>query len=313
MIEFAFSQMTGRRAAQEDALDVLPLDASAAVLVVADGMGGHVGGRIASTISVRSFLEAVRTSSAPWDERLDAGLKSANAALRQEADRSPDLNGMGSTLVGAIVSEAGLGWISIGDSALYLYRAGDLTRLNEDHSFGAYLDQQARDGLISAEAAAVDRRRNHLFYALLGDELEHYERFSGFRDLRPGDVVLVASDGLKTLPDERIAAIVADHAAGPVDRLVDDLIAAVETEDRERQDNVSIIAARIGAPADGGTTTAFVNAPPPILMNSFAEPPLPRRKPSPIARFRGAILAILTVLVLCAIAVGAAQFLKGGG
>jgi serine/threonine protein phosphatase PrpC len=289
-------------------------------MVVADGMGGHVGGRVASTICARSFLESVRASSAGWEQRLEDGLNRANEALRQEAENQPDLNGMGSTLVGAVVSEAGLGWISIGDSALYHFHAGTLSRLNEDHSFGAYLDQQARDGLMTSEAAANDRRRNHLFYALLGDQLEHYERFSGFRDLQPGDLILLASDGLKTLSDEHIAEIVNRFSARPIEELVAELLLAVESENRDRQDNVSIIAARIAgttvvrrasrrAPPDVPTAVAPPTRPtasqPPLLLS-----PKPPSPPVETRKYRLLIAGVIitVVAIVAALIVGFNQF-----
>ncbi len=282
MIEFASGQITGKRAAQEDALDVLrlgdaaplfgaplgddavqrpnPVSATAAidpgvVLAVADGMGGHVGGRIASSLSIRAFLSTVAQSADhaggdDWGRRLEAGLLEANAALARATAADPGLDGMGSTLTGAIVSASGIGWISIGDTALYLYQNGILTRLNEDHSFGAYLDSQVREGLMTPEAAAGDRRRNHLFYALLGDHLDHYEPFSGFRPLRPGDLVIVASDGLKTLSDDDIRDQLAQLSGASTDGIVKALLDAVAAADRERQDNVSLVVARIGMTTD---------------------------------------------------------------
>lgn len=279
MIEFASGQITGKRAAQEDALDVLrlsdvsssfgalssegvtlaaePVTTTAAldpgvVLAVADGMGGHVGGRVASTLSIRAFLSAVanaewQTGMLDWGKRLEAGLLEANSALSRATAENPGLDGMGSTLTGAVICESGIGWVSIGDTALYLYRGGVLTRLNEDHSFGAYLDSQVRDGLMTPEQAASDRRRNHLFYALLGDTLDHFESFSGFRALYPGDVVLVASDGLKTISDEDLAVKLGHLKEKRADKIVRTLLDDVAAADRDRQDNVSIVAARIGA------------------------------------------------------------------
>ena len=341
MIEFASGQITGRRAAQEDALDVLQLGAAAPVsapavngstplgnglvMVVADGMGGHVGGRVASTLSVKAFLDTVRTSSSAWAERLEAGLNAANDALRLETESHPDLSGMGSTLVGAVVSEAGLGWISIGDSALYLYRAGTLARLNEDHSFGAYLDQQARDGLMTTEAAAADRRRNHLFYALLGDHLDHYERFSGFRNLVEDDLVVVASDGLKTLPDEKLGELLAQFTMRPIDDVVAELLKAVETEDRERQDNVSIIVARISRPSfpsnnmhrDAPTADRNASHRPPAPPLSPLPPSPPSLPSSPGAvvrmsprarRMRIIVVAAVALLVAGIVALGVVHF-----
>ncbi|MDR3497101.1 MAG: protein phosphatase 2C domain-containing protein [Ancalomicrobiaceae bacterium] len=260
--EFASDQIQGKRAAQEDSLGALiliPANASSGerqrsgraeelVLVVADGMGGHVGGRIASSLSSQSFLDTVDGTEGDWQERLEQALLAANDALRAQTDTDPDLVGMGSTLVGVILNQNGLGWVSVGDSGLYLCRGGELLRLNEDHSFGFYLDQQARDGIIPQEVAALDRRRNQLFHALLGDPLDHYERFRGFRVLRDGDLILLASDGLKTLSDERIAAILSSEPKALAESLVRGLLAAVEAENFARQDNTSLIVVRVHDP-----------------------------------------------------------------
>ena len=259
LFEFASGQIQGKRSAQEDTIDVLvpaalgdaPGELARAgtaptvVSVVADGMGGHVGGRIASNLSSKYFLDAVAKTGGSWGERLDAGLHHANEVLRDATERRPDLHGMGSTLVGAILTDSGLGWVSIGDSGLYLQRNGRLQRLNEDHSFGAYLDEQAAQGLIPPEVAAADRRRNQLFHALLGYPLDHYESFSGFIELAPGDVVVLASDGLKTLTDRAIGSIIDSHRELSPERIVAALLDAVEAAGRERQDNTSVILARV--------------------------------------------------------------------
>lgn len=321
MIEFASGQITGRRAAQEDALDVMPLESVGAkpeaargeltapldtglIMVVADGMGGHVGGRVASTICVQSFLNSIRKSEAGWDKRLEEGLNAANLALRQEVDSRPDLSGMGSTLVGAVVGEQGLGWISIGDSALYHFHNGTLERVNEDHSFGAYLDAQAREGLMTADAAANDRRRNHLFYALLGDDLDHFERFSGFRALVPGDIVMAASDGLKTLSDEEITALLRANADRPLNDIIAALFSAIERVDRDRQDNVSIVLARLNGntehQVDKAAPEAASGLPPtaPIQMPS----PAPPMRPG-IVRFAGIAIVALAALLAVSLAI----------
>lgn len=268
--EFASGQIQGKRAAQEDTVDVLlPSDshekpgelcragaAAAVVVVVADGMGGHVGGRIASNLSSKYFLDAVNKTPGSWGERLDQALIQANDILRTATEKRPELDGMGSTLVGAVVNQHGIGWVSIGDSGLYLFRDHALVRLNEDHSFGAYLDEQVRQGLLAPEHAAMDRRRNQLFHALLGDPIDHYERFAGFRDLRPGDAVLLASDGLKTLSDETVGRLIAEHEDESAEQLVVRLLEAVDAENRERQDNTSVILVKVRDGVAPGRTPA---------------------------------------------------------
>ena len=240
------------------------------VVVVADGMGGHVGGRIASNLSSKYFLESVDQTDGDWSSRMDAAMQRANDVLRNATDARPELAGMGSTLLGGVLGEQGIGWVSVGDSGLYLCRDGVLHRLNEDHSFGAYLDQQAREGLIPPEVAATDRRRNQLFHALLGEPLDHYERFSGFRDLAVGDVILLASDGLKTLSDERIGAIISANSTLSPEHLVDQLLRAVEAENRERQDNTSLIVVRV-ASLDGGDPQRTVDHPTTVSLSQARE------------------------------------------
>ncbi|MDR3372866.1 MAG: protein phosphatase 2C domain-containing protein [Ancalomicrobiaceae bacterium] len=268
------------------------------MLVVADGMGGHVGGRIASSVSLQSFLDTVDGTRGDWQDRLEQALLNANEALRIQTDMDPDLVGMGSTLVGSILNQNGLGWVSVGDSGLYLCRGGELLRLNEDHSFGYYLDQQARDGIIAPEVAALDRRRNQLFHALLGDPLDHYERFRGFRLLRDGDLVLLASDGLKTLADDQIAEVLSSDATAPVEVLVRRLLGAVEAANFARQDNTSLILVRVREPnpepertqvparaLDWSTETPTTQ--PPRSTATAPAPTVSAPVPSPVPEFDG--------------------------
>jgi serine/threonine protein phosphatase PrpC len=255
--EYACGQIQGKRSAQEDTVELLALPSGGAeplqgpcnrfVAVVADGMGGHIGGRVASQVTAKAFLRAVSETDGPWADRMNRALLTANSALRDACDDCPDLVGMGSTLIGAVFAIEGVGWVSIGDSGLYLVREGVVKRLNEDHSFGAYLDAQASSGLITASEAASDRRRNRLFHALLGEPLEHFEEFAGFHALHDRDVLVLASDGLKTLDDSRIAALVVSHAQDSCRVLVEALLAAIEAVEHDRQDNASVVVLRVRA------------------------------------------------------------------
>lgn len=292
LFEFASGQTQGKRTAQEDTVDVLlPSEsaekpgelarvgaAGALVVVVADGMGGHVGGRIASNLSSKYFLDAVNKANGSWAERLDQAMVQANEILRSATEKRPELDGMGSTLVGAVVNESGLGWVSIGDSGLYLFRKGELIRLNEDHSFGAYLDDQVKQGLLTPEQAAQDRRRNQLFHALLGDPLDHYERFGGFKDLEPGDAVLLASDGLKTLTDEQVGGLIGRHLADAPEAIVTRILDAVDAENRDRQDNTSVILVKVreGVAPSREVVHDLSTTVPLSVLTSDAEEPISR-------------------------------------
>lgn len=276
--EFASAQIQGRRSAQEDAVEVAlpgapteiaPGSAERLVIAMADGMGGHVGGRIASSIVSKRFVESVGGGET-WAEKAVAALAQANQALRAATDKRPELDGMGSTLVGASIDRDGLAWVSVGDTGLFRLRGDVYERLNEDHSFGAYLDEQAANGLITPEAAAQDRRRNQLFHALLGDPIEHFECRGQRLDVAPDDMVLLATDGLKTLEDAAVGAFLASHRDLPVVDLVRALLDAVEAADRPRQDNTTLflLRARDGEMPDAPSISRMVGP----LLRGVREP-----------------------------------------
>src|SRR5580692_418514 len=136
----------GARSQQQDSVRVRWLaDEQAWLIALADGMGGHAAGDLASKIAVDSF---VGTFAARRDEQDDLGqafqlaLEDANARIAAVQSARPETSGMGTTLVAAHVSREGLRWISVGDSLLLLYRDGGLTQLNEDHSLRGVSPEQ---------------------------------------------------------------------------------------------------------------------------------------------------------------------------
>lgn len=257
MERVASGQRLGRRDAQEDAVTVLPLTpedpTSELLLMLADGMGGHAGGDVASQLAIAQFgthFTEVSENMRPRG-RLREALDAANEALRQEIAANAALKGMGCTFIGALVSQGRLVWVSVGDSALFLLRNGALTKLNADHSlYGDLLEQVGRGEITQAEADAHPQR-NALRSALAGNAIPMVD--TNAITLEPGDVIVVASDGLDTLDRDEIAQIVQDRyrtGAGAVERA---LLDAVEARDRPRQDNTSVIVLReAGAPTSSG-------------------------------------------------------------
>ena len=147
----AAEQLLGAREVQEDDfgfIDGATLDPGGQhpVVVVADGMGGHASGEIASRLAVRAFVEAYGTEGRPSD-RLRTGLDHANRAIDDAIRENLSLGGMGTTLVAAAVTTDGLEWVSVGDSPLLIYRDGRLKRLNEDHSMAPVSRPCARSTL----------------------------------------------------------------------------------------------------------------------------------------------------------------------
>ena len=101
---------------------------------LADGMGGHAGGALASDTACTTFLAAYGSSSGSVPARLDEAMQLANQAIAAQVQENPSLSGMGCTLIGTTFSAPGIEWVSVGDSPLFLIRGGEILLLNEDHS-----------------------------------------------------------------------------------------------------------------------------------------------------------------------------------
>jgi len=250
-IRHAHGQSQGQRERQEDEVghisgNTLDPLGNHSVLVVADGMGGHAAGDAASQAAVRGFLAAYGTRGQPHD-RLRSGLDRANAAIAEETESHPEWSGMGTTLVAAAVAEAGLQWISVGDSLLCLFRDGKLERLNEDHSMRPVIAELRARG----DAETDFYRPNQLRSVLMGDEIAKIDAPEEPFPLKAGDFVVLATDGLETLSDEEIASLLAGDAAGPA-AACQALLAAVEAKDHPRQDNTSLFVVEVEA--DSTTT-----------------------------------------------------------
>jgi PPM family protein phosphatase len=220
-------------------------DGGSLAAVLADGMGGHVGGALASRIVCETFLIACQQSETAATDRLIGALDAANDALAERIRVNPLLSGMGSTLVGVLLDEAGLSWISVGDSPLYLWRRGGLARLNEDHSVGGELDALAAEGHISRVEAAADPRRHMLRSAVIGEDLELIDLPARPLPLEPGDCVVIASDGILTLEENEVERTVTAYAGDGAEAVAAALIRAVEHIRDPFQDNTTIIAVRV--------------------------------------------------------------------
>lgn len=239
----------GARRYQEDAAMISP-DVSAQggdapdrlVAVLADGMGGHAGGAVASRLVCETFIDSIKRAAGGSRERLRSALDAANVAIAEHVAKIPALRGMGSTLVGTLFGPEGLEWVSVGDSPLYLYRNGEIALLNEDHSLAPLLDQLAAEGRLSEEEARADPRRHLLRSAVTGEELELVDLSRQPLPLHVGDCVLLASDGIHTLDMQEIARIVTGYLSSGPEALVEALVRNVELAGDPHQDNVTVVA-----------------------------------------------------------------------
>ena len=254
---FAARQITGTREYQEDDFGLVePSDGgsdSSVVLLLADGMGGHVGGATASATVIRTFAEQYSTSEGSIPDRLRACLSAANEAIAKTIEENPGLDGMGSTLIAAVVSPLGLEWISVGDSPLWLFRSGGLQRLNADHSMAPALAKLVNEGRMTAQDAATDPNRHALRSAVVGEEISLVDVSPQPVPIQQDDHVLLGSDGLFTLDEDELARILDKSNETSPAELADTIVQAVEDAGHVRQDNTTVllyapVASRIGPP-----------------------------------------------------------------
>jgi serine/threonine protein phosphatase PrpC len=237
----------GARDYQEDAITAdFPVGAEAGFVVLADGMGGHAAGDVASKIVLTEVyselkfhfadVEAFETR-APEILRNVADL--ANETLRQHTRSHPETEGMGATLVVPCLVENRLWWISVGDSPLYLYRGGKLSQLNEDHSMAPQIDFMVKSGLMDAETAANHPDRNCLISVLMGTRIPKVDCPAKPYELRAGDIVICSSDGLQFLTDAQIERVVGKYAKKRSTEIAERLLEELQKLDDPDQDNIS--------------------------------------------------------------------------
>lgn len=245
--------------------DNFALDPELGLLIVADGMGGHNSGEIASDLAVttiREFArkmlggdknmvpEGAREGLSVRGRQLDYFVRAANTLIYEKGRASAPDAGMGTTVVAALADCRSLTVAHVGDSRLYLWRKGRLEQLTEDHSL---VGDQVRRGLIAPEEASKSNLQNVLTRAL-GAEAEVTVDVSD-HPLLPGDVVLLVSDGVcKMLPDPAIARAVAEDPSPA--RVVSALIE--KSRAAGGHDNITVVAARVPSNA-GGRFKGFVS------------------------------------------------------
>ena len=220
------AQHQGARPYQEDSWALRTLADGTVLAVLADGMGGHVGGATASRLAVGGFVMAIENG-----RDLAEALETANQAIGTAVSRDSKLESMGATLVGVVVSATEARWISVGDSPLFLVSNGGIERLNADHSMVPQIEALVARGIITADEAAQHPGRHTLREAVMGHPLTLIDE--GRRPLARGDRLLVCSDGILTLDQADLVREVNE----PVQRLIDAVLAVGEP----RQDNVTII------------------------------------------------------------------------
>jgi PPM family protein phosphatase len=238
------------RAGNEDAyLIEVPL------FVVADGMGGHIAGDVASSTAVQTIAEHLRAADAADPETLAQLVRDANAAIWDKAQSDVSLSGMGTTCTLVLIDGERAHIAHVGDSRAYRLRSGALERLTQDHTLVA---RMVKEGRLRPEEAERHPQRNMITRALGVDPDVRVDLTAV--DLDEGDRLLLCSDGLPSMVqedsiEEALAAETDPQAAA--DRLVD------MANEAGGEDNITVVVIDVAADGSGPATAGRVRTEPP--------------------------------------------------
>lgn len=215
------------------------------IFIVADGMGGHAAGEVASEMTVQIIsreLHDLRDADGAAEERVSDSIRLANRAVYERTMQESDKQGMGTTASVLLVSGNRYLIGQVGDSRIYLLRDGALKQLTKDHS---YVQEQVDAGLLTPEQARYHPYSNVITRCVGASDAVDPDTYSG--DLKPGDTFLVASDGLTGMVDDRrLQQLLLSRASAG--RVVDALIA--EANYRGGLDNITAIVVQITGVGD---------------------------------------------------------------
>jgi len=239
----------GRACARKGNEDALCLNDEQRLYVVADGMGGHAAGEVASRVAVDAIAEFVELTGGnqeiTWpfglDEtisyegnRLKTAVRHANTRVIEATRESAEYEGMATTVAAVLVDGDIANLAHVGDSRIYLWNGESIEQLTRDHS---WVNEQIENGAISPEQARSHPLRNVVTRALGGRADLVVDIQS--RRMAPGDMLLLCSDGLTTMvPDDGIARILRE-SEGDVARAASALVS--EANERGGEDNITVV------------------------------------------------------------------------
>ena len=240
------------------------------LFVVADGMGGHAGGDVASSLAISRLEDLDRTydSTAEAERALRDAISDAAVDLVDTVTRRPELAGMGTTVSALIMVDDYAVIAHIGDSRIYLYRDGALTQITTDHTF---VQRLVDSGRITPEEARYHPRRSVLM-RVLGDMDTDPEVDTFIMPTQPGDRWLLCSDGLSGVVDDPHTAKAMALGLAP-GRTADTLLK--QALDGGAPDNVTIVIVDVGGqhPLFSGTPTIVGSASNPVGVEVPAAAP----------------------------------------
>lgn len=255
------------------------------LFAVADGMGGHRAGDVAS----RTAVEVVVQQLGGGDEALTEAVREANREVFQKAGSNPDFKDMGTTMTAMLVRDGSTHLVHVGDSRAYLLRAGELRRLTEDHSLVA---RMVREGRITPAQAEYHPQRSVLEKALgIGSDIDVD---ATTLDTEPGDRILLCSDGLTNVLDDQ------------------DILRILQEERDPTKAAKRLVTDAVRGGANDNVTSVVVDLPGEPRAPAAGAAPAPKKKRrGRRGLMAGLVLAILLVAALSARAVVSAPWWVG--
>lgn len=251
----AVESIAGQRPYQEDSVLAQKLTDGRLLVAVADGMGGHAAGEVASALALETLVSALEAGN-----DLGIAFAMANTEVHERA-REPGKQGMGTTLVAALVEDGEYTLANVGDSRVYALTNQGIRQLTEDHSFVAEAVKRGQ----SLEEAMATPWRDALTRSIGTEEEVDIDVFGPF-PVSDDSALLICSDGLyKTLEDEDLRTIFMGSSGpkGAAQTLVS------EAFDRGSDDNISVVIAEYGEVERGDLGTIPLEYEPPADMPDF--------------------------------------------
>lgn len=246
------------------------------LFVVADGMGGHIAGDVASSTAVDVILSKSETASASDPQTLADLIRSANAAIWDKAHNDPDLRGMGTTCTLVLLNENRAHIAHVGDSRAYLLRGGSLQQLTEDHTLVA---RMVKEGRLQPEEAEHHPQRSIITRALGVDS--DVEVDLDLLELQPGDRLLLCSDGLSGMIDgESIRSTLADNSDPQA--AADELVRRANEAGGE--DNITVVIVDVTDGPQTSTTRTATARSAPVASTTDQSPSVSGERPAPVSQ-----------------------------
>ena len=204
------------------------------VFIVAAGMGGHKAGDYASKVTVETIVEEIlKSEEAEAAVILEHAIRSANALIRKRAEESPDLEGMGTTVVVATCNGDILQVANVGDSRLYIANRREIRQITRDHSL---VEEMVRMGGIAREEARNHPDKNIITRAVGADDAVKPDFFTV--RLNQGDIVLMCTDGLTNMLEDEEIRMILEESRDMVEK-AEELVKAAN--EKGGKDNISVI------------------------------------------------------------------------